>query len=307
MGIESLDELLALDEDGRTEVDIARANLLVAQSTPGAEDIDIEAALAVLDRWTARVASETARHLHRFREAPSEYNDSEAYFRMLMLITVLQQDCGVRYHPDRIHEPDFSNPADLFIHGMIPTAEHSPQGGTCVSMPVLYVAVGRRLGYPLKLVTTRGHVFARWEDASERFNIEASGHGLSVFDDDHYKSWPVTLTEDEIATGGYLRSLTPDEELAIFLASRGHVLLDTGHLSKAVESYELAAKLDSRSPEYRAFQHHAMASLASQGHTASSRSAARRVVDPLQELRRINEFNRRHRLNTDPPHLHRPH
>ena len=29
--------------------------------------------------------------------------------------------------------------------------------GTCSSLPVLQVAVGRRLGYPLKLVTTKGH------------------------------------------------------------------------------------------------------------------------------------------------------
>ena len=33
------------------------------------------------------------------------------------------------------------------------------------------MAVGRRLGYPLKLVTTKGHLFVRWEGAGERFNI----------------------------------------------------------------------------------------------------------------------------------------
>ncbi len=34
-------------------------------------------------------------------------------------------------------------------------------GGTCVSMPVLYTAVARRLGYPVKLVLAKGHAFCR--------------------------------------------------------------------------------------------------------------------------------------------------
>jgi hypothetical protein len=53
----------------------------------------------------------------------------------------------------------------LFLHGLT-----QGRGGTCLSMPVAYVAVGRRLGYPLKLVTAKGHLFARWEslDGKER-------------------------------------------------------------------------------------------------------------------------------------------
>jgi hypothetical protein len=40
-------------------------------------------------RWAARVRDETARHLPKFRQNPSEYQNSEAYFRMLALVTVL--------------------------------------------------------------------------------------------------------------------------------------------------------------------------------------------------------------------------
>ncbi len=38
----------------------------------------------------------------------------------------------------------------LFIHGLL-----TGFGGTCVSMPILYLAIARRLGYPLKLVETK--------------------------------------------------------------------------------------------------------------------------------------------------------
>lgn len=33
--------------------------------------------------------------------------------------------------------------------------------------------------YPLKLVTTKGHLFVRWEGTGERSNVEATSHGLN--------------------------------------------------------------------------------------------------------------------------------
>jgi hypothetical protein len=106
------------------------------------------------------------RHLYKFglRSAvpPSqfEYGNSLGRFLCYFLLQVLQEDCGVRYK--RKFDPDFCQPADLFIHGIL---EEKRSGGTCASMPVVYVAIGRPLGYPLKLVEGRGHVFIRWDDA----------------------------------------------------------------------------------------------------------------------------------------------
>ena len=169
-------------------MDIVTANLHCAEVLPGAEAFDSMMAKATLEKWSDRVRNETSRHLYRFRQNPAEFNDSEAYFRMLTLVTVLQEDCGVRYNPERMQSPNFADSRDLFLHGLL-TGKHQ---GTCVSMPVLYVAVGRRLGYPLKLVTSKAHVFARWEspDGRERLNIEATSQGLNCFPDDYYLAWP---------------------------------------------------------------------------------------------------------------------
>ena len=49
----------------------------------------------------------------------------------------------------------FADARDVFLHGLTGPERR----GTCSSLPVLHVAVGRRLGYPLKLVTTKGHQF----------------------------------------------------------------------------------------------------------------------------------------------------
>jgi hypothetical protein len=127
-------------------------------------------------------------------------------------------------------------------------AEHE---GTCSSMPVLFAAVGRRLGCPLKLVTTKGHLFVRWEGASERFNIEATGHSVNRFDDDYYRHWAFEISHSEEVAEGYLRSLTPAEEFAAFLSIRGMCLRQAVRLREAAEAFSAAARLAPGCCSYR--------------------------------------------------------
>jgi len=44
--------------------------------------------------------------------------------------------------------------ADLFVPGMMEMKE-----GTCSNMPMLHLAIGRRLGWPLKAVVTSDHMW----------------------------------------------------------------------------------------------------------------------------------------------------
>src|SRR3990172_4735469 len=64
----TLDALLAMPPDRLATVDIAEMNLLCAVGLPGAEKLDVDHALATLDRWAARVASETDRHMYRVHD-----------------------------------------------------------------------------------------------------------------------------------------------------------------------------------------------------------------------------------------------
>jgi hypothetical protein len=69
---------------------------------------------------------------------------------------------------------DATDSRNLFIHGLL-----GGHGGSCVTMPVLYAAIGRRLRYPIKLVGAKQHTFCRWDDgAGERFNIEGNVAGI---------------------------------------------------------------------------------------------------------------------------------
>lgn len=252
--VTNLAGLVASSPERLQQLDIAMMNLLCAEGLPGAEFLDITNSLETIDQMAARVKSETARHVYRFQKNPAEFESSEGFFRMMMLMVVLAEDFHVHYTPDKISniasasagDGFFAGAQDVFLHGLAGTNHQ----GTCSSLPVLYVAVGRRLGYPLKLVTTKGHLFVRWEDARERFNFEAAGNGANRFSDDYYRHWPLEVSEAEIQADGHLQSLTPPEELAVFLSIRGMCQAEAGLYSSASDSFAYAAKL---APHCRAY------------------------------------------------------
>lgn len=146
---QTLDALLRLPPAELNRCDIALMDLLCAQGLPGTENLNISGCLANLDQWANHVQSETERNLHQFREKPGDYYNSEGYFRMLIMAVVMYEDFGVRYNPDRIVMPQnvdandhfFADSRDIFLHGLV----GDRRMGTCSSMPVLYIAIGRRM------------------------------------------------------------------------------------------------------------------------------------------------------------------
>ncbi len=251
----TLAELISLPPTRLTQVPLVELNLQCARGLCKTNEPDLKACTATLEAWAARVRSETERHQYRFERNPAEFENSPGYFRMLMLCVVLAEDCGVHYDAQRQAGPDasraddgfFADASAVFLHGLLGPERR----GTCSSLPVLYVAVGRLLGYPLKLVTTRGHLFVRWQGQGERFNVEATARGLSRFDDDYYRHWPFEVSPAEERAEGYLKSLTPSEELAVFLSIRGMCLREQGRLSEAAEAFAAAAKLAPGCRSYR--------------------------------------------------------
>lgn len=227
----SLDDLLKMTPEQLAEVDLAEMNLVCATGLPGAENLNIDQCLTRLDDWALRVRYWTDQSMWDFRQHPQNFRNSEAKFRVLLLISVLQQDFGVHYNDRGLDTCDFSNSKNAFLHGMI----DDPNGGTCASMPVMCVAVGRRLAYPMKLILAKTHVFARWEDpvTGERFNIEGTNAQFADHPDSYYRNWPYPITDAELKQGWYLKPLTPPEELAIFLHNRAFCLMDSGRFDEA--------------------------------------------------------------------------
>ena len=232
--------------------DIAEVNLACAEGLAGSEDLDKKARLETLDKWTQHIRRETERCLPQFYQDKGYYYGSLNYYKILMLVTVLHQDFGVGYNMDLVNSGilyDFTttkfnaSSKDVFVHGLLA----DKRTGSCASMPVLVVAIGRRLGYPLKLVGSKGHLFARWDSSTERFNIEASGRGLNVHPDSHYRQWPVPMTKEEEQNYGYLKSLSPVAELVGFIYTRAMCLIEHKRYGEAIALLEKIERLQPNS------------------------------------------------------------
>jgi hypothetical protein len=231
-------QLVNLSDEQLAGYDIAAANLACAAGLPGNEGIDAAACLARLDQWAEQVHDYTEAWLTHFHDDPSVYDHSERLFRIVCLVRRLKK-AGLRYNPAKIPAEAVFGPADSFIYEAVFGA-----GGTCASLPVVYTAVGRRLGYPLKLVETRQHLFFRWDGPDgERFNVEATNAGISTHPDEYYRRWPHPLSQADEQDGLLLRSMTPRMELAGFLAERGLHWREHGDYRQAVEAFLWALEL----------------------------------------------------------------
>lgn len=141
----SIHELLALPDDQFEKLDIVELNLAVAREIPECRGLDVARYQRTVDEWAARVKHEIDRHMYRFEQDPGNYKNSRAYFCALMMCTVIGKDYGVHYD---LEDFSFEQPEDQFIHGVIDRRK-----GTCVSLPLIYIAIGQRLGYPIRGIT----------------------------------------------------------------------------------------------------------------------------------------------------------
>jgi hypothetical protein len=229
-------QFVGMTDEQLASVDIAELNLACALDLPGAERIDPLLCKRILDQWAEWVGQYTRHCLAKRNAYPKE---SEAKFRLRGLATTLWRGAGVRYNPAKIPEDAPFGLEETFIHGII-----QGEGGTCATLPIVYAAVGRRLGYPIKLASCLnkqsggGHLFARWDDPNgERVNMEVNETGMSSEPDDYYRTGKFAVTPDEERWGCLVRSKTPKEELSDFLAGRGHRWLDLHRYRQATEAF----------------------------------------------------------------------
>jgi hypothetical protein len=229
----TLDQLANPSDSELPRLDIAEVDLACAHNLPGAERLDIPACLAWVDRAAAWVRQHTAGVIGQF-------DHSEGIFRVVAMMSVLQRGMGANYIQNRVDALEApTDSRDSFLHGLV-----EGHGGTCASLPVLYAAVGRRLGYPIKLVPTARHLFARWDDpVRERFNIEINGTGLNSYPDEYYLRWPVPIEGTEWEFPHYVRSMTPREEVAHAWCKRGLCLCANGRLREGVHALATACSI----------------------------------------------------------------
>jgi hypothetical protein len=231
--------------------DIAAVNLACASGLRDAENIDIPAYLTQLDAMAQAVQKQTERSWRLFRIKPAEFQHSENVFRIFTMEHVLRMQFQVKYNP-LVKEATSGGKSissarsyEVFIHGILDPANRT---GTCSSLPTFSVAVGRRLRYPLKLVRAPNHTFFRWENESERFNVQHTAAGSEIWPDERYHDWPQKWDAEMLAMNQrcriWLHSLTPAQEVSKFLCNRALILRDGQRFEEALDALRAARRYD---------------------------------------------------------------
>lgn len=133
------------------------------------------------------------------------------------------------------------NPEDLFLHTVL-----DQKRGYCLSLSVLYLAVGERLGLPLYGVVVPGHFFVRYDDGKVRFNIETTARGGTA-EDAYYRD----TFKPPADHGLYMANLDKRQILGCFFNNLGNSYKSVGQIDQALLELTRAVQINPTLAEAR--------------------------------------------------------
>ena len=231
-------DLVAMSDAELEAMDPLVMNMVVAKGVPELAGIDFASYAKVVDGWAERIGMGVRfGEVEAARTSPAYKADPDIWRAGSMAIALASTDVGIGYSRDVM----LSNHADLFVPGLIDTKR-----GTCSNMPVLYMAVAHRLGWPLKAVVAADHMWCRWDDGIKRFNLEAtstiagSGEGsFSTPPDEAYRT-DLNIPSKAVEVGSDLSTLSARQTLGVYLQQRSGYFRETGKWAEAEEDILLA-------------------------------------------------------------------
>jgi hypothetical protein len=288
--------MTALDLASMTDAQLARVdplvmNLIVARGIPALEHLDINRYAKIVDDWATRIDAANKSAEPYSKGEPAYLVSREFWMAGGMAVMLAGPAFGIRYTRETLTP---GKPEQQFVHGVI-----DGKRGTCATMPVLYMAIGHRLGWPIRAVVSRDHMWARWDDGvppgrgGKRFNLEATnasskgGEGsFASLTDDEYAAWLGTPRE-VIESGSDMSSLTPRQTLGVFLQGRAGYWIERGEPGKAEADLELALECFPENRDIRSFHWHVKAGVLDRGKLERRRNVRRPTVD-------VDRINREH-------------
>lgn len=311
----TIDELLDLPPSQRAVVDPAELSLLCIRDLPGAQDIDAARCLAALEQWTEFVRVETTRRLaslapHKRATGERLGAVSDRRRKAQALVQGLHDVLGSDRYPASLAGGTLEaavatgrplDSQDLFLCGVLGSAR-PPHRPTSVSLPWLYLAVGRRLGYPLRLAAQDGRLLLRWEGRNEQFTIDwqpswteppvASSELRFRVEEPGRPPFSPASDQPPPVTSSPLRLFTADDELAVLLGARGACLESHGQNREALVAYAQAHRLSPDCDNYLVAIAHVMPRISALfGHTQPVPAPDYSDRDGPLEVDALNRYN----------------
>ena len=251
-------ELIALPDELLAKVDPLVMNLIVASKLPGMADLDIGRYAKLVDEWAILISRGlAAAEIEAAHNDLAYQYDPDLWRAGGMAVAVAGPHIGISYTAEVL---DAGDPIQTFLPGLIDT-----KTGTCANMPVLYLAIAHRLGWPLRVVVSRDHFWCRWDDGSKQFNLEATsttsdgqiGSFLSTPDDEYARQ--LGTPRIAIECGSDFTSLTPRQLLGVFLQTRAAYWAEYDQWDRAEQDLLLARNCFPENRDIYAFLLEAMA------------------------------------------------
>jgi regulator of sirC expression with transglutaminase-like and TPR domain len=136
---------------------------------------------------------------------------------------------------------DLDDPYGANINNKLISTYLTTRKGNCVSMPILVLLLGQKLGLDLSLSTAPEHLFLKFrDDAGKTINIEATDRATPA-DDNLYRRH-YTMTDLAIKNGIYMQPLTKKETVSVMMQTLMEHYRKTKELEKIIDLAELILK-----------------------------------------------------------------
>jgi tetratricopeptide (TPR) repeat protein len=215
----TVEGVLRLEED---QIDLGTAALIISRNWGTTKT------LHTYRRKIDLIAEEIQKRLQQ-KKIPTDYR----------AIPEINQYLFNELHFKSIQTAD--NPEDLFLHVVL-----DQKRGYCLSLSVLYLAIGERLGLPLYGVVVPGHFFVRYDDGIRRYNIETTAQG-GIAEDDHYIQTFAPPAGHKL----YMKNLNKRQTLGCFFNNLGNSYSSVGQVDQAFVELSRAVQINPSLAEAR--------------------------------------------------------
>ncbi|HEV2540099.1 MAG TPA: transglutaminase family protein [Frateuria sp.] len=196
----NLRTLTALLQQPEDRIDLAEAEVDVERMIDAT--INGASILRELDAWADRV---------RARILPGASNMD----KLIALNGTLYQ--AGPWNDYRPFGYDFNDPLGTDIQNKLLSTYLRTRKGNCVSMPLLYVILGKKLGLDITLATAPLHVFVKFhKDDGTWLDVETTSGG--TLSDDRYVA-QYHIQPRALLTGIYLRPLSRKESVGVMIGT----------------------------------------------------------------------------------------
>lgn len=217
-----LEQLANLPEE---QIDIGQVALFLATEVfPG---LDVNKYSAQLDGFVKEI-----------RDFTRGSTDSD--YRIRAMNTYLYKRQGFHYDKS---DPLAQQLMNRYLNGLLDT-----QAGSCTTMPLLYLALAQRLGYPVYPVAAPQHLFCRYAAADvKEQNIEATEGGGYSSDADYIRDMEIPTLG--IKSGAYLSTMTYRQLVGDLIAENGSYWARQKDFVRAIKYYIIAVRLNPNAAE----------------------------------------------------------